>query len=83
VLERILDSVARRTRIVVDDVPVELVGFDRDSLTEVPSALRRTPVFYRVVVAAETGDRRFLDMAKPFVLAAPADGRETAEAVQV
>jgi hypothetical protein len=83
VLERILDSVARRPRIVVEDVPVELVGFDRDPLTEVPSATRRTPVFYRVVVAAETGDRRFLGMAQPFVLAAPADGRETAETVQV
>jgi hypothetical protein len=83
VLERILDSVARRPRIIVDNVPVELVGFDRDSVTEVSSATRRTPVFYRLEVAAETGDRRFLDMAKPFVLTAPADGRETAETVQV
>jgi hypothetical protein len=83
VLERILDSVARRPRIVVGGIPVELVGFDRESLTEIPSATRRTPVFYRVVVAAETGDRRFLDMAQPFVLTAPADGRETAETVAV
>jgi hypothetical protein len=82
-LDRILDSVARHPRIVVGNVPVELVAFDRDTLTEVPSELRRTPLFYRLDVAAETGDRRFLDMAKPFVLTAPADGRETAEAVQV
>jgi len=83
VLERILDSVARRPRIVVDNVPLELVGFDRDLVTEVPAVTRRTPVFYRVVAVTETGDRRFLDRARPFVLTAPADGRETAETVQV
>jgi hypothetical protein len=83
VLERIVDSFARRPRIMVGNVPVELVGFDRDSLTEIPWVTRRTPVFYRLVVTAETGDRRFLDMARPFVLTAPAEGRGMAEAVQV
>jgi hypothetical protein len=82
-LERILDSFAQRPRLIVGNLPVEVVSFDGDSNTELASAARRTPVYYRVVVLAETGARRYRELAQPFLLMAPADARERAETVQV
>jgi hypothetical protein len=81
--ERVLDTMARRPRVTAGNVAVELVAFDGDPGTELATPARRTPLFYRAVVSAETGDRRFVALARPFLLAGAAGPGGVAEPVRV
>ena len=46
-----------------------------------PGPPGRTPQFYRLAAQLEVGERQFRPQAAPFLVTAPEDGRETAEAV--
>lgn len=78
-LERILGSILSDSRLVAADLPLQMVPIEPSKDEVGLLAPGRTPVFVRVTTDIETGQRRLLGLAVPFVLAGPADGRDTAE----
>ena len=68
--------------LAVAGVPFELQPFDGGSAgsADVPG---RTPLFYRIVVPAETGAPEFHDSAAPFLLVGELEDRSAPEAVEV
>jgi hypothetical protein len=83
VLEAIAASILADARLVAANVPLTLVTFAPSPADAAAVEPGRTPFYVRVVTEVETGPRRLLGLAVPFVLAGPADGRETAELTPV
>jgi hypothetical protein len=79
-LDAIVASILSDARLVVANVPLSLVPFVPPSEVAATIEPGRTPLFVRVTTQVETGPRNRRDFAVPFVVAGPADGRETAEA---
>lgn len=78
-LERVLTSILSDPQLVAANMPLEILPVEpskEDAALLVPG---RTPVFVRISTEFETGPRRLLGLAVPFILAGPSDGRETAE----
>jgi hypothetical protein len=82
-LEAISGFILSSTRLVAANVPLVLEPFAPSPEDAATLEAGRTPVYVRVVTEVETGPRRLLGLAVPFVLAGPADGRETAELTPV
>jgi hypothetical protein len=84
-LDQILDTFVRDPILTVADAPVEVTLLDAPPSTGSYGSSsfdsHRTPLYVRVVVTTETGDRRFHERARPFLLTAPADSRAPAEAL--
>jgi hypothetical protein len=82
-LEAIVGAFLSDARLVVANVPVALLPFVPLDEEATAAATGRTPLFVRLTTDVETGRRRLLGFAVPFLLAGPADGRETAEVAPV
>jgi hypothetical protein len=82
-LELIVGSILSDPRLIAANAPLTVVPFVPSSEEAATIAPGRTPLFVRVNTEVETGPRRLLGFAVPFVLAGPADGRETAELTAV
>lgn len=83
VLDAIIGSILADARLVVANVPLVLGPFVPSDETAATIEPGRTPLFVRVTTEVETGPRILRRFAVPFVVAAPVDGRETAEAAAV
>lgn len=68
--------------LVVAGVPFEIAPFDAGTAASA-DAPGRTPLFYRIVVPAETGTPEFHDSAAPFLLVGELEDRSAPEAVHV
>jgi hypothetical protein len=82
-LEAIVGAFLSDARLVVANVPVSLLPFVPLDDEATAAAAGRTPLYVRLTTDVETGPRRLLGFAAPFLLAGPADGRETAEVAPV
>jgi hypothetical protein len=78
-VEAIVGQLLTRRQLIAANVPLTLEPFVPSSEEAATIEPGRTPLFLRVVTDVETGARRQLGYAVPFVLAGPSDGRETAE----
>jgi hypothetical protein len=78
-VEAIVSEVLTHQRLIAANAPVTLEPFVPSSEEAATIEPGRTPLFVRVTNDVETGARRRLDYAVPFVLAGPSDGREAAE----
>jgi hypothetical protein len=79
VLDRMLASILSEPQLVAANVPLQMIPIEPSKEETAQLVPGRTPVFVRVISDIESGPRRLLELAVPFVLAGPADGRETAE----
>jgi hypothetical protein len=68
--------------LLVNGEALQLEPFRSSQEDEAIVAPGRTPLFYRLVVQAETGPREFRDLAGPFLLVGSLPDRSTPETVQ-
>jgi hypothetical protein len=78
-VEAIVGQILSRPRLIAANVPLTLEPFVPSSEEAATIEAGRTPLFVRVSTDVETGTRRRLGYAVPFVVAGPSDARETAE----
>lgn len=78
--EHILRDWLRAPHLIVANERLEIVPFTPAvERVAAVAAARRTPIFCEVTTTVDVFPRQFQPWAVPFVLAAPLDGRETAE----